>query len=200
MSARPSTSVAAASVLGLAAAFAVTASISATPPDCGKPWVFFDLGNTVVASAPGRESRYVPGAHAYVQELRRRGYPVGLLTNIPEKWGRTRAEKIRALKRLMRETWTTDPAAEAMDWSDFPEAVIVIPPSDAERKPAPYLFEAALTFAARDAGRDGCPVIFQGEDPAEIAAAEKAGLTTYLVGKDPAAPFMPIDRIARRNP
>lgn len=200
MSARFSAPAAFGAALGLAVAAASLAAISTTPPACGKPWIFFDLGNTVVASAPGQESRYVPGAHAYVQELRRRGYSVGLLTNIPEKWGTTRGQKIRALKRLMRETWTTDPSAEAMDWNDFPETAIVIPPRDADRKPAPYLFEAALAFAARDAGRDGCPVIFQGEDPAEIAAAEKAGLTTYLVGKDPTAPFMPLDRIARRNP
>lgn len=185
---------------GIAVAFAAAASITGSPPPCGKPWVFFDLGNTVVASAPGQESRYVPGAHAYVQELRRRGYSVGLVTNVPEKWGRTRAEKIRALKRLIRETWTNDPAAEAMDWSDFPETAIVIPSRDAERKPAPILFDAAVALAAREAGRDGCPVIFEGEDPTEIAAAEKVGMTTYLVGKDPAAPFMPIERIARRNP
>lgn len=187
-----------ASTLGVAVAIAALADARIPDPACGKPWVFFDLGNTVVASAPGRESRYVPGAHAYVRELRRRGVRIGLITNVPEKWGKTRSAKIRELKKLVGETWTKEAGEEAMDWTDFPDAAIVIPPRDADRKPAPYLFRSALAHVSLEGGARDCPVIYQGEDPVEVAAAERAGMIGYVVGRDPAAPFLPFERVERR--
>jgi len=181
--------------VALAASFGISERVG----ECGKPWVFFDLGNTVVASAPGQESKYVPGAHAYVRELRKRGYPIGLITNVPEKWGATRTAKIRALKKLIDETWTKEAGAERMDWSDFPDSAIVIPRRDPERKPAPYLFQAALAHVALEEGTRDCPVFYQGEDAGEVATAERTGLRGYVVGRDPAAPFLPVERLEARR-
>lgn len=189
----------AASAAGVAVALAASSGISGHAGECGKPWVFFDLGNTVVASAPGQESKYVPGAHAYVRELRKRGYSIGLITNVPEKWGTTRTAKIRALKKLIDETWTKDAGAERMDWSDFPDSAIVIPRRDFERKPSPYLFAAARAHVALEEGTRDCPVFYQGEDAAEVATAEAAGLSGYVVGRDPAAPFLPVERLEARR-
>ncbi len=186
-----------ATVLGLAAAFVIPPGFSANS-DCRKPWIFFDLGNTVIASNPGQDFRYIPGAHAYLRGLRERGYPIGMITNVPEKWGVNRAEKLRALKKMVRENWTKDAAAEPMDWSDFPDSAIVLPAHDSDRKPAPNLFRAALAKVALEEGRRDCPVYYLGEEPAEIAAAESSGLRGYVVLQDPAVPFPPYERFERR--
>lgn len=195
MNAAASRRVALAALAGMVATLAIPISHSMRTEACARPWVFFDLGNTIVMSAPGVPAQYAPGAHAYLRELRRRGFPVGLITNIPEKWGNTRAEKVRALKDFIAETWTKDPSVEAMEWGDFPDAVILIPFHDVERKPDPFLFRSATALVKLAEGDSGCPIVYQGEDPAEIEAARKEGLIGYRVFADPAAPFMPIERI-----
>jgi len=67
-----------------------------------KPWLFFDLGNTLVANVLDPVShdiarlswvRYVgddgkvTDAHEYLARLRAKGYTLGLVTNIPQSWG-----------------------------------------------------------------------------------------------------------------
>ena len=82
-----------------------------------------------------------------------------------------------------------------MDWSDFPDSSIILPPRDIFRKPAPYLFRNALAKVSAEEGTSQCPVYFQGEDPLEVGVAENLGIKGYIVGKDPAATFLPFDRI-----
>lgn len=94
------------------------------------------------------------------------------------------------------QTWTD--TEHSMDWSvfgfpEFPEIPglesegILVSDKDSQRKPAPYLFERGLRVAAalfELSGRSEkpCPVVYMGEDPAEVAAAEKAGMIGILVG------------------
>jgi hypothetical protein len=187
-----------AAALGVGVALAAPSGISRNAEICGKPWVFFDLGNTVIASVPGQSFHYLPGAHAYLRELKKRGFSLGLITNIPENWGPTRAERIRKLKKMIREGWSKETGTEAMDWSDFPETSIVIPRRRSERKPAPYLYHAALAKVSLAEGEKNCPVYFEGEDPGEVAQADREGMIGYLVGKNPAAPYFPIESLERR--
>jgi len=187
-----------AAILGFGFALLLLSGVSRLSNPCEKPWVFFDLGNTVIVSHPGQESHYLPGVHAYIQELRRRGYPIGLITNIPEKWAPSRTGRIRILKKMVAESWTKDQNAESMDWNDFPESRIVIPSSDAYRKPGRHPFRAALDQVSLSEGTRHCRVVFQGEDPLEVEAAEKSGMIGYVVGKNPDAAYLPIEYLETR--
>jgi FMN phosphatase YigB (HAD superfamily) len=182
-------------VLGIGAAIFAAPGTNGRSNRCGKPWVFFDLGNTLIVADPSKESRYMPGAHAYVQELHRHGVHVGLISNVPEKWGTNRTQKLKALKKIVADTWTKDSGAESMDWADFPDPTIFIPPRDVFRKPEPYLFRSAFDKVILEEGTRNCPVYYQGEDPLEVAVAEKVGMIGYVAHRDPAAPFLPVERI-----
>lgn len=198
MKARPSLRVPFAAAVGVVTAFAIASGGPGRAPPCEKTWVFFDLGNTVINSHPGQESRYLPGVHAYIRELRRRGNPIGLITNVPEKWAPSRSGRIKILKKMVAEGWTKEAGAETMDWADFPDSAIVIPSGDAYRKPGPHPFQTALAQVSVLEGTRKCRVVFQGEDPIEVSAAEKNGMIGYVVGKDPAAPYLPIDWLERQ--
>lgn len=198
MTARPTLRNGMAAAIGAAVSVAVlNGGVGRTPP-CDKTWVFFDLGNTVISSHPGKESRYLPGAHDYIRELRRRGNPIGLITNVPEKWAPSRSGRIQVLKKMVAEGWTKEVGAESMDWADFPDSSIVIPAGDAYRKPGPHPFQTALAQVSLLEGTRNCRVVFQGEDPIEVSAAQKNGMIGYLVGQDPAAPFLPLERLERQ--
>lgn len=98
-------------------------------------------------------------------------------------------------ERLCR-TWTD--TEHAMDWSvfgfpEFPEIPglesegILVPDKDHQRKPRSYLFRRGLRVAAALFELNGqrnlpCPVVYMGEDPAEVAAAGKAGMIGILLG------------------
>ncbi len=166
-------------------------------PTCLKPWVFFDLGNTLVIHREGTPSRYAPGAKEYINELKRRGFQIGLITNVPIEWGPTSQEKIEALRRLLADSWSRGPDSIPMDWEDFPENRILVPNAEAERKPAPFLFQSALALVSHEENGADCKVVFQGEAPDEVQSARDQGITAYLVDSDPATPFMPIELLER---
>src|SRR5690606_22493812 len=141
-----------ASVFGLFLAFGLQAGMTTWATACQKPWVFFDLGNTILRSNPGEKMAYNAGAHEYLRALKQRGFRIGLITNVPEKWGPTSKEKIRSLKRAVAREWTRDPKSTAMDWTDFSDALILVPPREECRKPAPYLFRSALSQVMLEEG------------------------------------------------
>ncbi len=187
----------AAGFTGFAIAVALQFYVTTRLTKCGKPWVFFDLGNTVVASKPGAESEYISGAHEYVKQLKRRGYRIGLISNVPQNWGATTEEKVKALKKMIAESWTKNPNADPMDWSDFSDALLFVPNRAEYRKPAPYLFRSALSQVSLEEGETRCRVVFQGEDPKEVEAAKKEGMVGYLVNQDGQAPFLPLEQLDR---
>jgi len=165
---------------------------------CRKPWVFFDLGNTLVDSTPGKEMKYISGAREYLKELKQRGFKIGIITNVPDKWGPSSKDKVRVLKKTLKESWSQDPNADAMDWNDFAD-LILTPPREPCRKPAPYLFKAAIAKMILEEGENHCQVVFQGEDPNEVAAANQEGMKGHLIQQDPANPFLPISTLESMN-
>ena len=54
---------------------------------CSHPWVFFDLGNTLVDTKTYDYNKifYMPGALKYVKDLRAKGYHLGLIVNYPDE-------------------------------------------------------------------------------------------------------------------
>ena len=154
------------------------------------PWVFFDLGKTLIAHTPQyTDMKYIPGARKYLKDLKSRGFHLGMLINWPEEEGNSNAAKLELVKQFLFNGWN-DP--DPFDWDIF-EAVL-FPPKNELRKPNPYLFLQALKTAAPDAA------IYQGENSAEIAAAQKAGLPAHRViffpapGEKPAT-FLSADEI-----
>lgn len=174
---------------------AAEASASKTPT-CDKPWVYLDLGNTIIDTR-GRDKngedknlRFMPGARAYLNELKSHDYRVGVISNAPETWGKTLGSKIKHLKDYVKHRWRD---REKIRWSEF-DAGILLPPTDAERKPAPYLFVKAKERAAAA----GCEAVYIGEDAAEVEAAKAAGLHAYLsdaTGKRGKAPYVPLETL-----
>jgi FMN phosphatase YigB (HAD superfamily) len=145
--------------------------------DCDLPWVFLDLGaNTVIDTSDDTfdKVRYMPGAHEYLQNLRNKGYHVGLLVNIPEAWGKTQEEKFEATKKFIAGEWDD---AIPLDWDQF-DLGVAFPPTNAQRKPAPYLFDQAM----KRAQEAGCEAVYQTALPEEVPAANKAGMVGIQVG------------------
>jgi hypothetical protein len=147
---------------------------------CRLPWIFFDLGaNTIIDTNHDtfNKIRYMPGAHAYLQDLRAKGYHLGLLVNVPEKWGKTQEEKLKTTKATIAETWAD---SIPMDWAQF-DLGVSFPPTDAQRKPAPYLFDLAVARAAAA----GCDTVYQTTLPDEVPAAYRAGMVGIRLGTAP---------------
>ncbi len=186
-------------ILGVLTSITIQTRVTTRATACTRPWMFFDLGNTLVDSNPGKEMKYIPGAHEYVRQLKRRGYRIGMITNVPDKWGPSSKEKVRSLKKTLMESWSRDPSQDSMDWSDFADALIFTPPREEYRKPAPYLFKAALSQVILEEGETRCKVIFQGEDPKEVAAAKHEGMIGYVVNQNPDAPFLPIEQLEQKQ-
>lgn len=184
-------------VLGFTSAVALQYGVTTWATACKKPWVFFDLGNTLVAANPGEAMSYIPGAHQYLKDLKKHGFRVGLVTNVPADWGNSSKEKLNRLKKTVMEEWSHDPAADPMDWSDFSDALILLPPGQEYRKPAPYLFKAALSQVILEEGETKCRVVFQGDDPREVEVAKKEGMLGYVVSRESATPFPPIEELER---
>ncbi|MBX9766805.1 MAG: hypothetical protein K2X47_06000, partial [Bdellovibrionales bacterium] len=73
---------------------------------CTKPWVFFDLGQTIVDTDTNKYNPmfYMPNAYEYVQSLNKLGHKTGMIIDIPEQWGRDTAE-LKAIKDLATAKW-----------------------------------------------------------------------------------------------
>jgi len=139
------------------------------------PWIFFDLGKTLIDHARDySRMRYLPGALDYVKGLKKHGYHLGLLVNWPENEGNGNAEKLRLLKDFVQPKWVDK---VPLDWSLFD--AVLFPPKDIYRKPHPYLFIEALRTAAPNA------VVYQGEDKEEIEVARNLGLTAHCITAPP---------------
>lgn len=137
----------------------------------GLPWVFFDLGKTLINhNSDYTDMRYIPGTVDYLRGLKNRGFHLAILINWPEEEGNGDAEKLALCRRFVSDGWN-GPAP--FDWELFD--AVFFPPKNVYRKPHPYLFRKALKTASPAAA------VYQGENPAEIEAAEKAGMTAHRV-------------------
>ncbi|WP_185903001.1 HAD family hydrolase [Bacteriovorax stolpii] len=134
-----------------------------------KPWVYLDLGDTIVNTKDMKHIKYMPGAKEYIEDLKREGFKVGIISNIPEEWGLTYEQKLMRLKDVIASGW--DDTSE-FDWSAFEQ--ILLPLKDEDMKPAPTLFLEAIEKA------NSCPSLYIGESPKEIVAAKAVGMAAKL--------------------
>ena len=143
------------------------AHASAAQENIKTPWIFLDLGMTIIDTTDLEKLKYVKDSKEYLESLRLHGYQIGLILNIPETWGDTYDKKIETLKSFISERWVDD---KTFDWS--PYSKIIIPLKDAEKKPKPILFERAIQFA------DNCPLIYYAEDQNETEVDRASSLLT----------------------
>ncbi|MFG3280465.1 hypothetical protein [Streptomyces sp. NPDC048111] len=146
------------------------------------PVVYFDLGETLVHTAEDGSTGYLPGAAAYLRALRERHIKVGLITNVPPSWGTTDAERAARLKQEVDATWQ---GAVPFAWQDFGDRVLT-PRTDAERKPAPALWERAAARSGR------CTLVYQAETTQEVQVARSLGFVAYQVDQPHRPAFLPV--------
>lgn len=149
-----------------------------------KPWVYFDLGDTVVNTKDMKDLKYINGAREYMDELKREGFKIGIISNIPENWGMDYDEKLLALKKVIQDGWTEE---RPFDWSIYDE--VILPLKNTEMKPAPTLFLKAITLA------DSCPSLYIGESPKEIVAAKNVGMAAKLFNENDKEIYIPIREV-----
>lgn len=157
---------------------------------CLHPWVYFDLGETLIHTDENKDISFKKRALAYLTSLHDKGFPIGLLTNVPDEWGANPEEKLAYLKIFTAATWQD---TVPFPWHWFEGRTHVS--HDAERrKPHPHLFQLALAQASNE----NCPALFQGETVEEVRAAEGVGLKGYVVGRENNPFYLPeheIDQI-----
>ncbi|HEV7627054.1 MAG TPA: hypothetical protein VGO89_11190 [Streptomyces sp.] len=181
-------------VLGATALSAPSASASERLPQAptkgaragGCVEVYFDLGETLVHTAEDESVRYMPGAAEHLRALRARHIPVGLITNVPSSWGSTDEERAAELKKVIDKDWKDD---RPFAWSDFDDRIFT-PRTEAERKPAPVLWERA----AQSAG--SCRVVYQAETADEVQVSNTLGYVGYQTGRPNWPAYMPVPLIA----
>lgn len=127
-------------------------------------WIYMDLGEVIVTGNSSTGYSFVPGALQLIADLKAAGNKVALVSNIPESWGATCAEKFAGLKTFL-DTRLNEPTP--MDWTILDR--VVLPPFDRYRKPKPFVFMSAMANA--------CPgkALFMGEDDLEVASARLLG-------------------------
>jgi hypothetical protein len=153
------------------------------PARCSVVW--FDLGNTLVDTKVAGKMTWMPDALRHLRQLRSVGVPIGLITNVPPEWGATDAERAAATKAFVDGQWAE---ADPFPWALFGDRILT-PRTKAESKPALPLFERGKANASP------CRSFYEGETPAEITAAEQAGLTGYLTGQPDKPAFIPLWRV-----
>ncbi|SCK22263.1 hypothetical protein H181DRAFT_01634 [Streptomyces sp. WMMB 714] len=154
--------------------------------------VYFDLGETLVHTAEDDSTGYMPGAAAYLRELRERDIEVGLITNVPPSWGETDAERAAALKKEVDSAWK---GSAPFAWEDFGDRILT-PRTEAERKPAPALWERAKENA------NGCRLVYEAETAEETEVAASLGYFAYQTGLPSRPAYLParvIELLAHRS-
>ncbi|WP_329447737.1 hypothetical protein OG906_33225 [Streptomyces sp. NBC_01426] len=148
--------------------------------DC--PVVYFDLGETLVHTADDGSITYQSGAASYLRALRERHIRIGLITNVPPSWGATDAERAARLKKEVDATWK---GPEPFAWKDFGGRILT-PRTEAERKPAPALWQRARAESG------SCRLVFQAETTEEVKVAASLGYVPYQVGQPHRPAFLPV--------
>lgn len=149
-----------------------------------RPWVYFDLGDTVVNTKDMKHIRYMKGAREYIEDLKREGFKIGIISNIPENWGMDYDEKLMTLKKVIQEGWDED---RPFDWSVYDE--VILPLKNVEMKPAPTLFLKAIAKA------ESCPSVYVGESAKEIKAAKDVGMAAKLYDESSDEAYIPITKV-----
>lgn len=149
-----------------------------------KPWIYFDLGDTVIDTKDMKKLKYFKGAKDYLSELRQKGFQIGLITNIPETFGQDYDEKLETLKKMINDGWID---RDVFDWNQFDR--IILPLKNSEMKPAPTLFMKALSEAK------GCPSAYFSENEKEIIAAKSHGFASKIFKENDPILYVPTEEM-----
>ncbi|QEU97922.1 hypothetical protein CP970_42545 [Streptomyces kanamyceticus] len=149
------------------------------------PVVYFDLGETLVHTADDGSTSYHPGAAAYLRSLRERHIKVGLITNVPSSWGSTDAERAARLRSEVDATWQ---GSAPFAWKDFGDRILT-PRTEAERKPAPVLWQRAKDLSG------GCRLVYQAETAEEVHVAASLSYLAYQVDRPHRPAYLPVGLI-----
>jgi hypothetical protein len=171
--------------LGVALAstvFCPTAGAAAPGRERGCPVAYFDLGETLVHTADDGSTTYQPDAASYLRALRERHIRVGLITNVPPSWGTTDAERAARLKKEVDATWQ---GSAPFAWKDFGDRILT-PRTEAERKPAPALWQRAKADSER------CRLVYQAETAEEVNVAASLGYVPYQVARPHQPTYLPV--------
>ncbi|MER5728271.1 hypothetical protein ABT084_07900 [Streptomyces sp. NPDC002138] len=159
-----------------------TGSLARTVRERACPVVYFDLGETLVHTADDGGITYRSGAAFYLRALRERHIRIGLITNVPPSWGATDAERAARLKKEVDTAWKD---AAPFAWQDFDDRIFT-PRTEAERKPAPALWQRAKAESGP------CRLVFQAETTEEVEVAASQGYVPYQVGQPHRPAFLPV--------
>ncbi len=146
------------------------------------PVVYFDLGETLVHTADDGSVGYLPGAAAYLRALREHHITIGLITNVPPSWGATDAERAARLKKEVDATWRD---LTPFAWGDFGDRILT-PRTEAERKPAPALWQRAMARSG------SCRLVYEAETAQEVQVAAEQGFVPYRIGQPHRPEFLPV--------
>ncbi len=149
-----------------------------------RPWIYFDLGDTVISTKDMKHLKYFRGAKDYIIGLKDKGYKVGLITNIPETFGSDYQEKFETLKKVIHDGWDD---SENFDWEVFD--AVFLPLKNNEMKPASHLFQKALNET------QGCPAMYLSESENEIKAANTHGFATKLFVEGEKDLYVPLEKL-----
>ena len=105
-------------------------STTDTEPDCtALQAMFFDLGNTLLAKGDDDLYAAVPGAETLLDALEERGMTLGVITNVPDDWGRPELDALLADPGILDRF-----------------AVVMLSSQASEPKPDPVIFTEALAL------------------------------------------------------
>lgn len=206
----------------LAFSFAICA---VTPRNCDKAFVFFDLGDTLIDT---HTHDYNPmflhqNTLEHLNLLKANGHPLGLITDVPESWGRDQTDVLKIkdyftakLKRLInfidghypsdksswlgpKFNWAFFGSFEPRDQKNSLDNMrfngrIILPLKTSERKRNGGTI--MYQRARLLAAQMHCEAIYETADDKEIEPAYHAGLIPFWVGHEfPDSYFMPLDKI-----
>ncbi|MBI3534333.1 MAG: hypothetical protein HY072_02430 [Deltaproteobacteria bacterium] len=201
--------------------------------ECKRPWIFFDLGETLIATYIDdndktndyKNMKYLDGAFEYLQELEKLNYPIGLIVDVPEKWGTEpeyKADYADIMSAKIRRTmdfvegkipadgssWSKNPGDLAMDWHFFGNFVKVKKYKNKQQFRGKILLprtkeerksdgSTVLFERAKDMAMvRKCKVLYMGEVAEQMELAKKAGVIPFRVGHDwPTSFFLPVEKI-----
>lgn len=200
-----------------------SSSGSAQVRRCTHPYIFFDLGMTVVDTATNKYNPMflMPGIREYLRDLNWAGYRVGVISDVPLAWGRDNPE-MSQIKDFLTAKWLrmiyfmqgrypadkTSWVGAPLDFSYFGtfygvgpdrqfQGRVFLPLAEGEQKSkgGKQMFFRAISLAAQE----GCRALYMGEELSEVMTARSAGMSAFWVGHDagpdPRNFYLPINAI-----
>ena len=196
------------------------ASLEAKQSVCKKPYLFFDVGGTLVDTDTHKFNPMLlaTDADSYLKSVKKHGYPMGIVSDVPEVWGRDLPDvktiqhyptaKWMRFLNFMRGKYPDDkaswkgPKLNPRYFGSFKgagsnlhfEGRVFLPSTTAERKKngSSILYDRAYQMAQAA----GCKAVYLSSDEKEMEPARKAGLIPFLVGaKDHASRYLPVGEI-----